>query len=261
MRRKRHVQLTLDQARKPDARHGGWRPGAGRPNKPGSVSHAARPEEPARYPQHVTLRIKDGVPSLAREGLVKIIRGVVRRSHKAAGNTDARHTDARHTDAGHADASHTRGRGAFRIVEFNVLGNHLHLIVEADGKDALSRGVQGFSVSAARRLNSALMREGKLFAHRYHARALRTPREVRNALRYVLLNRKHHAAERAWGRCWIDPWSSAAWFAGWAQPVRADAPWKRELLEMARPTALPQTWLLATGWKRHGLLRFEERPR
>ena len=90
--------------------------------------------------------------------------------------------------------------------------------------------MQGFEVRVVQRLNSALKREGKLFAHRYHARYLKTPREVRNALRYVLLNRKHHAAEQRFTKQWIDPFSSAAWFDGWAEPIRADEPWKRELL-------------------------------
>src|SRR5690348_12486445 len=81
--RKRHVQLTLEQARKPErGKHGGWRPNAGRPKKAGSVSHATRPSESARVPQHITLRIADGVPSLASERLVKIIRRCVRDSHK-----------------------------------------------------------------------------------------------------------------------------------------------------------------------------------
>jgi REP element-mobilizing transposase RayT len=231
--RKRHVQLTLDAARKPEpGKHGGWRPGAGRPKKPGAVSHATRPSEPSRFPQHVTLRITDGVSSLAHGGLIKIIRRCIRRSQK----------------------------GGFRICEFNVLGNHLHLITEAEDKDALARGLQGFEVSVARRLNTALMRAGKLFAHRYHARHLKTPREVRNALRYVLLNRKHHAAEQRFSKYWIDPWSSAAWFGGWAQPVRGDEPWKRELLALDAPTARATVWLLTDGWKRHGLLRFDERP-
>lgn len=234
--RKRHVQLTLDHARKPDGRHGGWRPGAGRKKKAGAISHDARRDEPGRFPQHVTLRVADRVPSLVRDGTMKVIRAAVRDSHKRA------------------------GEGSFRIVEFNVLGSHLHLIVEADGKDALRSGVAGFETRVAMRVNKLLGRRGKLFPDRYHARALRTPREVRNALVYVLQNRKHHAAERRFTRAWIDPCSSAAWFPGWAQPIRADEPWKRELLAMPRPTVAPETWLLATGWKRHGLLRFDERP-
>ena len=193
---------------------------------------ASGPSEPGRFPQHVTLRIGEGVPSLAREGCVKIIRAAVKASHK----------------------------DGFRIVEFNVLGNHLHLITEAADKGALSTGVQGFAGRVAYRLNSALDREGKLFADRYHARYLKTPREVRNALRYVLLNRKHHAAEQRFTKTWIDPFSSAAWFDGWAAPIRADEPWKRDCSRSTRPTAKATVWLLTDGWKRHGLLEFDERP-
>jgi len=87
---------------------------------------------------------------------------------------------------------------------------------------------------------------------------LKTPREVRNVLRYVLLNRKHHDAGKKFDKYWIDPYSSAAWFGGWAQSIRIDAHWKRELVEMKPPTAKPTVWLLTTGWRKHGALRFDE---
>ena len=255
--RKRHLQLGLEQARKPDGKHGGWRPGAGRKKKPGARAHVARPEVSARDPQHVTLRVVEGVPSLARERFVKILRAVVRASHKDANGCSL---DGKRPRKSRRAGAARVAAGGFRIVEFNVLGNHLHLMCEAGSKVALSRGIQGFTVCATSRLNAALGRTGSLFAQRYHARALKTPREVRNALAYVLLNRKHHDAAKVYGRYWIDPWSSAAWFSGWAEPVRRDEVWKRELLAMPRPTAAAETWLLAAGWKRHGLLRFDERP-
>ena len=97
------------------------RPGAGRPMKPGSISHAARKRLAARFPQHVTLRLVAGAPSLAREYLTRIIRAAIRASHKPF----------------------------FRVVEFNVLSNHLHLITEASGNDALARGMQGLEVRLA----------------------------------------------------------------------------------------------------------------
>lgn len=134
------------------------------------------------------------------------------------------------------------------------------MITTAATKKALSGGVAGLEVRLAYRLNSALSRSGKLFADRYHVRYLKTPREVRNAIRYVLLNRKHHDAEKTWAKYWIDPHSSAAWFDGWAEPIRGDELWKRELLAMDRPTEKATVWLLTTGWKRHGLLRFDEAP-
>jgi REP element-mobilizing transposase RayT len=150
----------------------------------------------------------------------------------------------------------------FRVVEFNVLGNHMHLVVEASGREALRRHLQGLAVRLARAINKALGRKGKLFAERYHARVLGTPREVRNVLRYVLLNARHHAADRGvkLARYWVDPYSSAPWFDGWRDRVRSDAPWLARLRNRPRPTATPRTWLLATGWRKHGLLAFDEVP-
>jgi REP element-mobilizing transposase RayT len=233
MARKRHIQLSLEQARKPEPGvHGGWRPNAGRKKKLGAVSHSTRPLFPARFPQHVTLRIANDVESIAREFLMKTIRACIRAAHKPS----------------------------FRIVEFNVLANHIHLITEATDKRCLATGVQGFEVRIARRLNFALKRSGKLFAHRYHATYLRTPTQTRHALRYVLLNRKHHAIEKEFSKTWFDPYSSAAWFDGWASPLRVNMRWQADLVDMESPTAKPTTWLLATGWKRNGLLRLDDVP-
>ncbi len=141
-----------------------------------------------------------------------------------------------------------------------MLSNHIHLLTEADDNDALARGMQGLEVRIARRLNSALKRRGKLFTQRYHARYLRTPREVRNAVRYVLLNRKHHEAEKRFAKCWVDPCSSGAWFDGWREPVRVSTGWMQELVETESPVATAQTWLLRVGWRRHGLIGIDERP-
>jgi REP element-mobilizing transposase RayT len=230
--RKRHEQLTLDRARKPDGKHGGWRPNAGRKKQAGTISHAARAAFRETSPVLVTVGVLEGVPSFARERFMKIIRKAIKDAQKQA----------------------------FRVIEFNVLGNHLHLIVEAAGKRELACGMQGLLVRLVQRLNPALGRTGKLFAHRYHARALGSPREVRNALRYVLLNRKHHAAEREFAANWIDPYSSAMWFGGWAGAIEIDCGWMAALARVERPTEPPRTWLLASGWKRHGPLRFDERP-
>ena len=239
-RHHKSAQLTLDSARKPTG-HGGWRPSAGRPRGRKTVSHDARERFASRHPLHVTLRIRPGVQSLRRGKVCATIRAAL-----AAG--------------GH--------KPTFRVVEFNALHNHLHLLVEAEGPQALARGMQGLQVRLARRINRLLGRAGSLFAARYHARPLRTPREVRNALRYVLLNARHHAAERGrqLARDWLDPYSSAPWFDGFhAGPrsrAQACAPpdWLAFLQRQVRPTATARTWLLATGWRRHGLLVPTEVP-
>ena len=230
--RRKPRQLSLDRARTPTGL-GGWRPGAGRPRGRTTASHARR-DAFSSAPLHVTLRIAAGVRSLRNERAVRIVRDVIAVVH----------------------------RDDFRVVEFNVLGNHVHLLVEASDQHALARGMQRLGIRLARNLNALLGRRGALFAERYHARALRSPREVRNVVRYVLLNARHHAAERGerLARTWIDPFSSAPWFDGWRAPVCHDADWLRALLRAPCPTAPPRTWLLRVGWRRHGLLAFDDVP-
>ena len=120
-----------------------------------------------------------------------------------------------------------------RIIHDSVQGNHLHLIVEAEDQAALSRGMQGLAIRLARRLNALARRHGPVFVDRYHSHPLKTPREVRNALVYVLANfRKHSQKTRAPG---VDPFSSGAWFEGWRR-------WKPGS-GVAPPFAEPAGWL------------------
>src|SRR5204863_9277085 len=79
-------------------------------------------------------------------------------------------------------------RFGMRLVELAVMSNHVHLICEADDERALARGMKGLCVRIARALNRLWGRVGSVFNDRYHAHALKTPREVRNALNYVLHN-------------------------------------------------------------------------
>ncbi|HEY1551274.1 MAG TPA: hypothetical protein VGG28_25775 [Kofleriaceae bacterium] len=124
----------------------------------------------------------------------------------------------------------------------------------------LARGVQGLAIRRARRLNTALKRTGKFFGPRYHAVALRSPAQLRNTLRYVLLDRKHHAAvAKRFFAGWIDPYSSGAWFRGWQTPIRVNA-FIGELVAIEPPTKRPRTWLLRVGWRRSGPLSFDDRP-
>lgn len=98
---------------------------------------------------------------------------------------------------------------------FSIQANHIHLIVEARNRFALSRAMKGFSVRIAKRLNRAYGRRGQVFSDRFHAHVLRTPREVRHAVRYVMENSRIHAARR--GERWslaVDP------FAGGPCPKR-----------------------------------------
>ncbi|TMB41891.1 MAG: hypothetical protein E6J55_17735 [Deltaproteobacteria bacterium] len=203
---------------------GGHRAGAGRKPAPGrrpGVPHVARPTHCAAHPVHVTLRTGPAVRCLRADRVFPS----VRRALAASSGAD------------------------FRLLHFSVQDDHLHLLVEADERRALGRGVRGLAIRVARAVNRALGRHGAVWGDRYHARALTTPRAVRHAIVYVLRNRwKHCEGERG-----LDPCSSALWFDGWRQAV-ATAPG-------APPVVRPRTWLAAIGWRRHGLVDIDERPR
>ena len=148
-------------------------------------------------------------------------------------------------------------KDGFRLCHFSIQRHHIHLICEADTAERLARGIQGFSISAARRLNRRIDRTGRVFSDRYHAAALRSPRHARNVLCYVLQNARHHGErlDAAFGG--IDPFSSAWYFDGWA-----DDRWREGVVASPHgpPVIAPTAWLLTTGWRRHGLLRLDEVP-
>ena len=148
-------------------------------------------------------------------------------------------------------------RKGFRLTHYAVLNDHLHFLVEAADRASLARGLQGLAIRIARALNKLWQRSGKVFADRYHDRILKTPREVRNALVYVLGNGKKHAAEGRAVRVSqaIDTFTSAPWFDGFREAFTV-----RGIEAMPRPVTLAHTWLLTIGWRRYGLLSVHDLP-
>ena len=206
---------------------GGARKGAGRKPKNGvaaGVKHEPREPLKSRHPAHVTLKLRSGLPRLRQKAEYAALRAAFVKG---------------------------RDRFGFRLCHYAVLNDHLHLICEAADLVALRRGLHGLAIRIARALNRLWRRKGKVFADRYHQRALTSPREVRNALAYVLGNARHHAAEGRMVRAPhpIDTFTSAPWFDGFRERVTV-----RGLEAIARPTTPARTWLLETGWRRHGLL-------
>jgi REP element-mobilizing transposase RayT len=204
----RHRQLEL---RLPT--WGGARANSGRKPKgeKAGVSHLRRPHLSTAHPVHTTLRVAKGCWNLRSRRALLALQGAF--------------------ESG-------RDRFGFRLVHYSIQGNHLHLIVEAEGKESLARGMKGLEVRMARALNRMMQRRGSVFADRYHAHVLRTPREVAHAIRYVLGNHAHHAearGERVGFRV-ADRFSSAIFLAA-------------ELPDEA-PVATPATWLLRVGWLR-----------
>jgi len=203
-----------------DRSWGGARKGAGRPRGQNKVPHRARPVHKTRHPLHVTVRMRGSLPSLREDALAKEVVATIAASH----------------------------RDSFRVLHYSVQDNHLHLIVEADDAASLARGMQRLNSRVARRVNGMIGIRGALWRERYDARALTSPRIVRNVIVYVLMNGKKHGHSFENG---IDALSSAPFFDGLVGGARSSEP---------SPVRAPRTWLAGVGWRRHGLIRTDERP-
>ena len=211
---------------------GGRRRGAGRKRlgRKRKVRHGRRKALDGRFPFHVVWNVVENMLSLRKREIFEILVRALERLREK--------------------------RQDFRVIQFSIQASHIHFIVEADSKEALSRGMQGLGVSLAKGINRFFGRKGRVFDGRYFSRALRTPREVKSALVYVLQNFKKHGSG---SRLSIDPISSGIWFDGWEGMIGQDGFEKG--VERENPLGRAETWLLREGWKRHGIVRALEGPK
>jgi putative transposase len=232
-RQLRLTRLGGDEAKKP---RGGVRPRAGRkranPDARSNVPHVRRPVHKGRHPVHVTLRARTGLPSFRQQRVYSLLTSIIRAQRKRF------------------------YKDRFRVVDYSVQGNHLHLVIEADteksvseGYKALRSGISGLAIAFARRLNKLLGRSGSVWADRYHRHDLKTPKEVWNSLGYVFKNFTHHG-ERTFGDGAVDVFSTACVFEGWDE--RFFIPHEGELWRW--PVCSPTTWLRSHGYLVHGRL-------
>jgi putative transposase len=180
--------------------HGGRRKGAGRKaarradGKRVHNTHAVREHFTASRPVHVTVRVRAGLPSLRGPVLAPVVLQALETSNERAG---------------------------FRLVHFSLQTTHWHLVCEADGPVALAAAMRALNGRIAKAINKQLGRTGSVIEDRYHLEVLRTPTQVRNAVRYVLRNGEKHGVHVALrhgdARPCPDPLSSAAWYGYWRE--------------------------------------------
>ena len=256
--RKRHVQQSIRFPDKNGQRRGRRKGDRLRGRKPGrppkgaraGSPHKKRPELKPWCPVHIVLRVHQEVGSLRKRLMYRALR--------EATITAALRELAFETDA------------AFRIVHISIQRTHVHMLVEASSATALSRGLQGFQISAAKHINAAyskqarlvLRRRGSVFPDRFHEEIITTPRQARHALSYVLNNwRKHQEDRSRTASSWnVDPFSTGVLFAGWKERADATAHWRWRETYQPLVVYTPQTWLLRVGWAKHGRISFDEVP-
>jgi REP element-mobilizing transposase RayT len=232
--RKRHVQQLL-------FKRGGKRKGAGRKPTCGraGASHKKRDEVTGRDVLHVVLRSVAEVGNLRRREVYKAVR--------AATITAA-------------------GRAGFRIIQLSIQHNYIHMLVEAESTLELASGMHSFKISAARHINTALhagarRRRGAVFADRYHVVVIRSPKQARHVLAYVLNNFRKHGEDRSGlPSTWlVDPFSSGISFGGWKE-LEGQAPWTIPPGYDPLVVTAAQSWLLRAGWRQHGAISVHEVP-
>ena len=239
--RKRHIQQSFRYLDKNQQRRGidkHYRPGRPPKGKRSSERHKVRESFKPSEPLHVTVRVARKVGKLRKRHLYRAIRRAMITTYR---------------------------RTTFRIVHASIQATHLHLIVEADDREALCRGMQGFQISAAKHINAAIgieestkRRRGSVFPDRYHPEIITSRRRARHCLAYVLNNWRRHGEDRlkVARDLEIDPFSTAPSFGAWRSSPVNDWPPTYEAL----PVAPPKTWLLREGWKMYGLIDPEEVP-
>ncbi len=245
--RKRHVQLLLPRVDRNGQRRGVGprkiRKRLGRPAKgdrPGE-RHKARAIFRLGAPVHVVLRIAPAIGHLRKDKMYGALR-------------EALLVVAR--------------RENVRVVHVSIQAKHVHLLVEAADRIALARGMQSFQISAAKRLNAAITppgerrRRGNVFTDRYHAQVITNPRQARHCLAYVLNNWRHHHEDREGrARDWkVDKYSSALAFDGWREEWATPEKWQPPSDYLPLPVRPAESWLLAVGWRRYGLIATTEIP-
>jgi REP-associated tyrosine transposase len=176
--------MRAKQQELPLRQWGGARRGAGRKRRSPrrSVPHRRR-RRFRRGALHVTVRLREEVWNLRTHRCFRALRRAFARGC---------------------------ARFDFRLVHFSVQGNHVHMIVEAPDAQSLARAMKGLEVRMARALNRVMDRRGPVFADRYHARVMTSPREAARAVRYVLENWRIHGERGHWAVPeGIDPYCSA----------------------------------------------------
>ena len=213
--------------------HGGRRARSGRKPKGARAGVPHRPRVPIRKKTvvHVTAKLVREVRSLRRFKLAPAMRRAF---------------------------AVTKKKDEFRMCQFSIQHDHLHLACEADSNQGLSRGMQGLAISFAKRVNRALGRKGKVFSDRFHAVKVTSPRQMRSALCYIMNNARRHGERLDLAYGGVDPFSSAWHFDGWSHDR-----WRRGLdPPPGEPcVATATSWLLKEGWRRHGPIGVTELPK
>lgn len=198
---------------------GGKRKRAGRKNRTSTVNHMKREKVEAKYPVHITIKLKKGVASLRGPKMVAAFKSSLQKAKK---------------------------RG-LKVIHYAIESNHAHFFAESESNRAIRSGMASFGSSFGKSVRRVSGGKGSVFNGRYHLTVLKSPRQTKNAMAYVLLN---HSKQQG-AKPYADQKSSAPFFGDWrarlGERYRVNKP-------IPRPDYLSdaESWLGRVGWRRAG---------
>jgi len=143
--------------------------GAGRPKGRSKhyIPHIKREALPAKTPVHITIKINKEYKGLRNKTFLSITKLAIKKA---------------------------RLKG-LRVIYFTIQFDHLHLFIEPKNMRELSNGIRSLVCAMAERMRRHLKLDKlKSFVKdRYHLHILKTPREVKNAIKYILGNTIKHS--------------------------------------------------------------------
>lgn len=153
--RKKQLELNLNQGR-----HGGRRIGSGRTRiHSKGVAHRIREKVTHRTPLHINFKVN---ASIRNKACLQILKRAIINSR----------------------------RMGLRILHYSFQSNHIHLIIEVTANEDLTRGMRSLTVTFAKGL-----KKGRVQVERYHLHVLKSIRETRNAIHYVVFNSQKHGSK------------------------------------------------------------------
>lgn len=140
---------------------GGRRPGSGRKRiHSKGVSHRLREKVNVKTPVHINFRYKTHIRN--KEAL-KVLKRALINSRKMG----------------------------LRVIHCSMMTNHIHIIAEVENNRILTKGMRSLTVTFAKGL-----KKGRIQVQRYHLHVLRSVKETKNAISYVLFNQQKHAKKQ-----------------------------------------------------------------
>ncbi len=220
----KQLSLTITRKRTPGIK-------LGRPITTHMGGRQKRTHFSSKNPLHLVLRLREGLPNLRTRKGAQIVKNAIL-------------------------GAQARG---LRVVHFAILSNHIHLIVESSSPKAFYAAMKSFCSRIGihvRRLSppsllKKLDQQGLgIFRGRYYLEEIRTPGQMKHALKYVLLNPAKHFKKAPY----LDVFSSSSLFENWQKligyelkPTIQNKILRERLRQFLAP---PKFWLTNVGWMR-----------